>query len=292
MWPLRLLYGLWLGREEAADDWHLRIICVEIPQDMVDKQETSTMGCTLKHLKKSRHDAVVKDPKEEMSLVLFGTHFFNCKRPRGIDVLCNCRPIAFMWRSELISNNKNVQTTSFNRKQKTRHGLFFGARRARLPCPSCWKKSSMTLEDPLNQPECYRILQDIKFSRSPGTFFSYLKQWRVQWGWGIPCQHLFKRYGNVVATSLDKMSYGWYHSFYLAILSAATGKERWSHESHDPKISKGLDWRPPTIVTLNHLLGGGNSNIFYFHPELFGEMIQFDEHIFQMGWFNHQLAWY
>ena len=23
---------------------------------------------------------------------------------------------------------------------------------------------------------------------------------------------------------------------------------------------------------------------------LFGEMIQFDEHIFQMGWFNHQLG--
>ena len=89
-------------------------------------------------------------------------------------------------------------------------------------------------------------------------------------GWGIPCQHLFKRYGNVVATSLDKMSYGWYHSFYLAILSAATGKERWSHESHDPKISKGLDWRPPTIVTLNHLLGGGNSNIFYFTRTFWG----------------------
>ena len=30
---------------------------------------------------------------------------------------------------------------------------------------------------------------------------------------------------------------------------------------------------------------------FYFHlPEGPGEMIQFDEHIFQMGWFNHQLV--
>ena len=29
------------------------------------------------------------------------------------------------------------------------------------------------------------------------------------------------------------------------------------------------------------------SNIFYFHPT-WGFMIQFDEHIFQMGWFNHQ----
>ena len=30
-------------------------------------------------------------------------------------------------------------------------------------------------------------------------------------------------------------------------------------------------------------------NIFYFHPCLSREMIQFDAHIFQMGWFNHQL---
>ena len=28
----------------------------------------------------------------------------------------------------------------------------------------------------------------------------------------------------------------------------------------------------------------------YLHPELPREMIQFDEHIFQMGWFNHQLV--
>ena len=27
---------------------------------------------------------------------------------------------------------------------------------------------------------------------------------------------------------------------------------------------------------------------FIFNPNL-GEIIQFDEHIFQMGWFNHQL---
>ena len=31
------------------------------------------------------------------------------------------------------------------------------------------------------------------------------------------------------------------------------------------------------------------SNIFYFSPKI-GERIQFDEHIFQMGWFNHQLV--
>ena len=31
------------------------------------------------------------------------------------------------------------------------------------------------------------------------------------------------------------------------------------------------------------------SNMFYFHRKI-GELIQFDEHIFQMGWFNHQLV--
>ena len=31
-------------------------------------------------------------------------------------------------------------------------------------------------------------------------------------------------------------------------------------------------------------------NIFYVHPYL-GKMIQFDEHMFQMGWFNHQLVY-
>ena len=30
------------------------------------------------------------------------------------------------------------------------------------------------------------------------------------------------------------------------------------------------------------------SNIFYFHPENWGRWTHFDEHIFQMGWFNHQ----
>jgi len=33
------------------------------------------------------------------------------------------------------------------------------------------------------------------------------------------------------------------------------------------------------------------SNIFYFHPDPWGYDSQFDEHIFQVGWFNHQLVW-
>ena len=38
--------------------------------------------------------------------------------------------------------------------------------------------------------------------------------------------------------------------------------------------------------TYCRLLGGGNSNMFCFTPKI-GEYVQFDEHIFQMGW-NHQ----
>ncbi len=34
-------------------------------------------------------------------------------------------------------------------------------------------------------------------------------------------------------------------------------------------------------------LGGGSKHFVIFIP-IWGEMIQFDQHIFQMGWFNHQ----
>ena len=34
---------------------------------------------------------------------------------------------------------------------------------------------------------------------------------------------------------------------------------------------------------------GGGLNDFLFSPRNLGEMIQFDKHIFQLGWFNHQL---
>ncbi len=35
---------------------------------------------------------------------------------------------------------------------------------------------------------------------------------------------------------------------------------------------------------------GGGLKYYFFHPDFFGEMIQSDgSHIFQMGWFNHQL---
>ena len=38
-----------------------------------------------------------------------------------------------------------------------------------------------------------------------------------------------------------------------------------------------------------HGLGGGFKYFFMFTPNL-GEMIQLDEHIVQMSWFNHHLV--
>ena len=42
------------------------------------------------------------------------------------------------------------------------------------------------------------------------------------------------------------------------------------------------------------ILGGGNSNmVLCFTPNLWGRLdSRFDEHIFQMGWFNHRPAYY
>ena len=40
---------------------------------------------------------------------------------------------------------------------------------------------------------------------------------------------------------------------------------------------------------IHSLLGDGNSNIFNMFIPKFGEESHFDEYIFQMGWFNHQL---
>ena len=37
-------------------------------------------------------------------------------------------------------------------------------------------------------------------------------------------------------------------------------------------------------------LDGGNSNMFYFHPEPWGNDLFHLANIFQMGWFNHQLV--
>ena len=36
--------------------------------------------------------------------------------------------------------------------------------------------------------------------------------------------------------------------------------------------------------------GGGNSKIFFIFTTIWGRWTHFDEHIFQLGWFNHQLV--
>ena len=65
------------------------------------------------------------------------------------------------------------------------------------------------------------------------------------------------------------------------------GKRTWGKVK---KVEKSRDcwwispWRIPT-----GLLGGGVSNIFGIFTPIPEEMIQFDEHIFQVGW-NHQLG--
>ena len=40
------------------------------------------------------------------------------------------------------------------------------------------------------------------------------------------------------------------------------------------------------VLQTNTRLGGGFK--YFLCSSLFGEDFQFDEHIFQMGWFNHQ----
>ena len=44
------------------------------------------------------------------------------------------------------------------------------------------------------------------------------------------------------------------------------------------------------IINAILFLGGYVSNVFFIVTPKIGEMIQFDEHIFQMGWFNHHLV--
>ena len=44
---------------------------------------------------------------------------------------------------------------------------------------------------------------------------------------------------------------------------------------------------PYQVFQCNGLAGGFKHLLF---PTLPGEMIQFDEHMFQMGWFNHHLV--
>ena len=55
------------------------------------------------------------------------------------------------------------------------------------------------------------------------------------------------------------------------------------------KQVKVADEGDPPEIYKNGTLAGGLKH-FLFSPRNPGKMIQFDEHIFQTGWFNHQLA--
>ena len=60
------------------------------------------------------------------------------------------------------------------------------------------------------------------------------------------------------------------------------GKNTWTVQVAPVKSLKSINYR---------WLGGGNSNIFLmFTPKSWGRWTHFDEHIFQGGWFNHQLG--
>ena len=54
-------------------------------------------------------------------------------------------------------------------------------------------------------------------------------------------------------------------------------------------MSVGLSPLPGTVANEGSVSLLVVSNIFGIFPLIFGEMIQFDEYIFQRGWFNHQL---
>ena len=44
------------------------------------------------------------------------------------------------------------------------------------------------------------------------------------------------------------------------------------------------------IICFSEYLNLGGGFKYFLCSSLFGERIQFDEHIFQMGWFNHHLV--
>ena len=75
-----------------------------------------------------------------------------------------------------------------------------------------------------------------------------------------------------------------------ALLSpAALPDVRWKYSTNNIQQNHGKwnEWWE-RVTTHTQKLAGGNSNIFGIFTPNPGEIIQFDEHIFQMGW-NHQL---
>ena len=85
------------------------------------------------------------------------------------------------------------------------------------------------------------------------------------------------------STQLPKRSTFWH----LPVAGHFSSTQKNTHFSLDDSRLLHEKWLEITI----YIVGGGNSNIFMFNPNL-GVRIQFDEHIFHICWFNHQLEIY
>ena len=119
--------------------------------------------------------------------------------------------------------------------------------------------------------------------RTQNQFIQHV--WRYR---NVPSSKLPRQFGNEQWTQLEDI---WTLSktgiFQLAMLVYLSVSSLY-------KISDACHIRylnPLVNIMENSWIGGGNSNIFYFHP-YFGEDFQFDDHIFQRGWFNHQLEFF
>ena len=81
-------------------------------------------------------------------------------------------------------------------------------------------------------------------------------------------------------------------AFFFILISRSQPAWRWFF--HTWKLNEwvakmmGLGISVFPSKSYGYFLGGGLK--YFLFSSLFGEMIQFDEHIFQMGWFNHQLV--
>ena len=97
---------------------------------------------------------------------------------------------------------------------------------------------------------------------------------------------------------MDLTAITWFHSRAVCRAEFASGVLPWRSFHRPPKLGAG----PPIVGTeICHrsIVAFGQSRglvlnwvvisfIFFMFTPIPGEMIQFDEHIFQRGWFNHQ----
>ena len=66
------------------------------------------------------------------------------------------------------------------------------------------------------------------------------------------------------------------------------GNSNENHEGRNFSLRKGKSSHYQGPSSMHRILAGGFKYFLFLSPNL-GEMLQIEEHIFQMGWFNHQL---